>query len=274
MWAVEDHFVDLSVRPVRLEDVHSFGGDVLATRTRSDAGTKSPQRDALRSLGLKHIGDTCIIEVRPRSSVFGQAYKVRHMLAFRQLPFHVPEGRFNDFWIPEDGGLMYRENFTDELGPGEILVVGDGEYIQAETVGERVTVSWSSERATLRYFEDVEAIFGSPLRDESAAIVRLSQTEAEGEEGTSFPKDVLEYVSAKRPPVAYMRLDYTTGVRASWSAPAARISGSDTQFCEVSVQYPAGTDIDRLSALVARSASPNLLEQRRQALSRLRQLAA
>jgi len=48
------------------------------TQTRSKIGTKSNQRDTLRSLGLKRIGDVVIKEDRPE--IRGMVQTVRHLV--------------------------------------------------------------------------------------------------------------------------------------------------------------------------------------------------
>jgi large subunit ribosomal protein L30 len=53
------------------------------TQIRSGIGGKQNQRDTLRSLGLKHIGDTVVQEDRPE--IRGMVVTVRHLVAFQEV---------------------------------------------------------------------------------------------------------------------------------------------------------------------------------------------
>ena len=53
------------------------------TQKRSGIGGKQNQRDTLRSLGLKHIGDTAIHEDRPE--IRGMVNTVRHLVACQEV---------------------------------------------------------------------------------------------------------------------------------------------------------------------------------------------
>ena len=49
-------------------------------QTKSKIGTKANQRETLRSLGLKRIGDVVIKEDRPE--IRGMVHTVRHLVTF------------------------------------------------------------------------------------------------------------------------------------------------------------------------------------------------
>ena len=53
------------------------------TQLRSDIGGKQNQRDTLRSLGLKRIGDTVIKEDRPE--IRGMVNTVRHLVSVEEV---------------------------------------------------------------------------------------------------------------------------------------------------------------------------------------------
>jgi large subunit ribosomal protein L30 len=50
---------------------------------RSTIGCKKNQRDTLRSLGLKRIGDVVVKEDRPE--IRGMLHTVRHLIAFEEV---------------------------------------------------------------------------------------------------------------------------------------------------------------------------------------------
>jgi large subunit ribosomal protein L30 len=52
-------------------------------QTKSIIGCKKNQRDTLRSLGLKRIGDVVVKEDRPE--IRGMLHTVRHMIAFEEV---------------------------------------------------------------------------------------------------------------------------------------------------------------------------------------------
>ena len=53
------------------------------TQLKSDIGGKQNQRDTLRSLGLKRIGDTVVKEDRPE--IRGMANTVRHLVSVEEV---------------------------------------------------------------------------------------------------------------------------------------------------------------------------------------------
>ena len=52
-------------------------------QTRSDIGGKQNQRNTLRSLGLKHIGDSVVKEDRPE--IRGMVQTVRHLVTVEEV---------------------------------------------------------------------------------------------------------------------------------------------------------------------------------------------
>jgi large subunit ribosomal protein L30 len=53
------------------------------TQTRSEIGGKQNQRDTLRSLGLKHIGDSVVKEDRPEFR--GMVQAVAHLVTVEEV---------------------------------------------------------------------------------------------------------------------------------------------------------------------------------------------
>ena len=58
-------------------------GQLKVTQTRSTIGGKQNQRDTLRSLGLKRIGDVVVKEDRPE--IRGMVNTVRHLVTFEEV---------------------------------------------------------------------------------------------------------------------------------------------------------------------------------------------
>ncbi len=56
---------------------------IKVTQTRSTIGCKKNQRDTLRSLGLKRIGDAVVKQDRPE--LRGMVHTVRHLVAVEEV---------------------------------------------------------------------------------------------------------------------------------------------------------------------------------------------
>jgi hypothetical protein len=286
---IQPRFLDTSRGDLHVRNLRSHGGDVLVTRRRGDRGCKRFQQEAARSLGVPKIDDKCVVE-RPesrteddagtkRASIFGQAVTSQHMLSFLALPGALPPGHFDDFWLLEDGTMIYREEYTDQRGPGEILVVDNGEYLQAETVDGRLVVSWSSRLKADEFFRDAMRALGKPSVSEDAAYVQLQAADAgEVADGAGRADDVVDYLAKERPQVAFARMDFRGGnlgdARVTWSAPAARVAGHDGEYVELSVALSEMVDRDRIFRLIGLTASSGLLANRTKVLAEIKQFAA
>jgi large subunit ribosomal protein L30 len=58
-------------------------GQIRVKQTKSKIGCKQNQRDTLRSLGLKRIGDVVVKEDRPE--IRGMLHAVRHLVAVEEV---------------------------------------------------------------------------------------------------------------------------------------------------------------------------------------------
>ncbi len=58
-------------------------GRLKVTQTRSKIGGKANQRETLRTLGLKRIGDVVVKEDRPE--IRGMVNTVRHLVTFEEV---------------------------------------------------------------------------------------------------------------------------------------------------------------------------------------------
>jgi large subunit ribosomal protein L30 len=61
----------------------TWAGNLVATQVRSKIGNPPDQRNTLRSLGLKRIGDVVVKEDRPE--IRGMVYAVRHLIAVEEV---------------------------------------------------------------------------------------------------------------------------------------------------------------------------------------------
>ena len=60
-----------------------MSGRLKVTQTRSEIGGQRNQRDTLRSLGLKRIGDVVVKEDRPE--IRGMLHTVRHLVEVEEI---------------------------------------------------------------------------------------------------------------------------------------------------------------------------------------------
>jgi large subunit ribosomal protein L30 len=58
-------------------------GRLKVTQIRSEVGNKPNQRETLRTLGLKRIGDVVVKEDRPE--IRGMVHTVRHLIAVEEV---------------------------------------------------------------------------------------------------------------------------------------------------------------------------------------------
>jgi large subunit ribosomal protein L30 len=61
----------------------ALGTQLKVKQTRSTIGCKQNQRDTLRSLGLKRIGDVVVKEDRPE--IRGMVHTVRHLVVVEEI---------------------------------------------------------------------------------------------------------------------------------------------------------------------------------------------
>ncbi|MEI7442372.1 MAG: 50S ribosomal protein L30 [Actinomycetes bacterium] len=60
-----------------------MAAQIKVTQIKSEIGGKQNQRDSLRSLGLKHIGDSIVKEARPE--ILGMVNAVRHLVVVEEV---------------------------------------------------------------------------------------------------------------------------------------------------------------------------------------------
>ena len=60
-----------------------MAAQIKVTQIKSEIGGKQNQRDSLRSLGLKHIGDSIVKEARPE--IIGMVNAGRHLVTVEEV---------------------------------------------------------------------------------------------------------------------------------------------------------------------------------------------
>ncbi|MGB3362919.1 MAG: uL30 family ribosomal protein [Rhodococcus qingshengii] len=224
-----------SLAPV---DVHSFGGTLLVTQVKSEIGRKLNQRENLRSLKLSHQKGFIVVPDDRRHPQFGQVKAVQHLLTIVRLSEELPAGDFTlaiskgRVQLSNHEGVMKPryENYSSELGAGEALVLGDGEYVQVETTNGITSTSWTS---TLSAIEALKSVTESSNAGECCAgfIQLIGEAGSDGAFKEGSVDDLIQLVLDGLP-VSYISLDFGTHTFV-WSEPDKRAVGAKRAFSEI-----------------------------------------
>lgn len=267
MWGIEAQFIEPA--PIwRARPVYSFGGSTLVVRSRSEAGRTRRDKHAerLRSVHLDRIDAACVVDASKGNSVYGNVFRSQALCRFHELPLWLPPGPL-ELSIFGDGTMMYREEFGDSKMPGEIVVVGDGEYVQVETVEDRLFVSWSTVELPSVFMRGAAERLHAKFDDSAeAGFLQLAKPGAAGDEAEGSPHDILEFLEVEHPAVGYLRLTLADGTRIAWNEVAPRLTTSTYAYAEVSVDCTRSHDRGSLLALIAGTGTPEL-EKRVDALA-------
>jgi len=277
--SVEAHFIDPPIAELRPTKIASYGGDVLIRQT------KRSERWLERSLaGIKlgKIGRLSIVPDVWSHPQTGQARAVRHLCRVALLPGFVPAGEVT---LEVSNGTMfvtntevgkvkaYYEDYGDRANPGEIVVVGDGEYIQVESSGEGdLTASWTSELSFARLLKKIseDAAFVPVKSDDSTLQIVDDYGDIELAEGTV--RDIALLVREEDPNVTYARLNYE-GATLIWSCSERRVTWSVEEYFEIALAMPEA-NFKLLRHLIRHTGSDAVRANSSQLLSRLKQVAA
>ncbi|WP_237720596.1 MULTISPECIES: 50S ribosomal protein L30 [Rhodococcus] len=229
-------------RPVCIR-VGSHGGNIVVTQRRSTIGTKEYQRDALRSLGLRKIGRSCVVEADTDTSFWGNVRKVGHLVRISPIPDNLPPGRFT-YTVGSDGMSFLREQ--RQLGGylGELISVGDGEYLQTDRDAKFRAAFWSSESGpdeTLQVIKDTASSYYRIAPNNISVYLALDPETTNGNSGTGNLQDVLDYIKREHPAVAAISANLGNDVKLLWSLPTIRLRTANFAYSEIGAQIPAAT---------------------------------
>ena len=254
--------------------VHSWGGSILVQQVRSTIGrTRSDVlREQLESLELRGIDDACFIDEADERAL-GTVKAIQHVLSVERLSTWVPPGEYPT-WVFGDGVVMFLDDYGRNT-PGELIAVGDGEYLQVETVNSRLAAMWSSTCPVSVAVSEAVRVFGEPDRGNDAASLqlRVGPDGDGGESGTGRVDEVLEYLTKEFPDVAFLRVRFEH-CELLWSASHRRIANSDAAFVEIGVRLDDKADRGVIDDLISTTASPVLRERRRAVEAEIKQLVA
>lgn len=275
------HFVH-ELAPTRLR---SFGGDVLVEQVRR---TESRNLQTYRSITLGRIGRRTVVPDFRQHPQTGQALALQSRLRITKLPGFVPAG----WWTISvrngvlhvdgikyltsagDGRVtMLHENYSDQRGAGETVVLGLGEYVQVESSRGKYSVSWSSDLSLPDFLDvvgDERAHLGTADPADTSYLEILSADGAT-ETATGPAGDVLAYVRAKSPHVQYISLSHENGT-VVWSTPTVRVKGTGEAHAEVALVVRR-LDMDALKSLVSATASRAVQENTAELFSRFGQFS-
>lgn len=164
----------------------------------------------------------------------------------------------------------YYENYGNEANPGEIIVVGDGEYLEADSSDKGISISWTSETA-LKDLLDIarrDGLLDGSTSDDSYLQI-CDDGISKAAEGPA--EEVIDFITAKEPTVTYVSLKYDSLVLV-WSAPAARVRWSKVSYPEIAVVV-AATDIAKAEGLIRETGSETVRTKYPELISKVSQLA-
>lgn len=163
-------------------------------------------------------------------------------------------------WGPHGGdeAIAVSERIPARLGtetrPSDFLALGDGEFIQADKVDDRLAVIWTSDESVVDAVSSALAEFGEPADTDRGEIL-LDHDPADTDrygEGTS--REVVEYVLSEGSGIASLSLDVGE-VRVSWCATMARIADEPAHAeCALTFRSNGAHEVPKqLEAFVART---------------------
>lgn len=228
-----------SMEPV---DVHSYGGNILVMQVKSAIGRKVKHQDCLRSLKLGYQKGFTVLPDDRTHPQFGQVEESQHLLTFIRLPQQLPIGDFTvaisggNVELSNHGALMEPlvstryENYSSPLGPGETLVMGDGEYVQVESTSGVTSTSWTSNLSSIEAASSIEQL-GKSSGDGGSGFVQMiaeSDSGSDIREGSAI--ELIKLVEMGLP-VSYMSIEFGSSTFV-WSGPARRVVDATKSFCE------------------------------------------
>lgn len=147
--------------------------------------------------------------------------------------------------------------------PGEIVVVGDGEYCETVVEDGRLFVSWSSQLDAASYISTATEFLGTPMGEsEEDGYAVLRKPTEDGDAATGTPSEIVAYAAERPQAVSYLRVTLEDRTRLGWRESAIRIKGGTTPFTELLLECEAPTDrLATISALVGATATQTLAAQ-------------
>lgn len=171
---------------------------------------------------------------------------------------------------------MFKEDYGPRVHhPAELVVIGNGEYLQAETVADHLSVMWSSSDDLQTSMQKAVAILGQPVNDEQAAFLQLSEDNEEdpGAWGQGTLGETLEFIEEAKPNIAYLRVTFDQ-CELLWSPRLNRIATATGEYSELGIRLSAKLGRHLVDELLTETASAELKAHRIDVESKLEQLLA
>lgn len=151
---------------------------------------------------------------------------------------------------------MQHENYGTNALPGELVVIGEGEYLQAETAGDFLSVTWSSPDDAAAAVRKAVDMLGDPTTDDVSVFVQLDSEQGEGASSGGSVHGVLEYLETK-PALAFVRLTFPD-LEFVWGTPQQRIQTSTAAYAEIGVRLHTSAERHQIDALISQTGTDQL----------------
>ncbi|QII08589.1 50S ribosomal protein L30 [Rhodococcoides fascians A25f] len=250
---------------------------MLVTQSKSKIGQKKSVVAALRTLGLGKIGRTCVVSPSRRSSDWGNVRKVAHLVTISPLFDSIPPGRFT-YRRGATGVTTLHEQRQLGGSLGELIALGEGEYVQTDFEKDRKSVFWSSDMPADECLSELRDIAAKSLIEigKAETYIELSEKSETKGSSTGSLNDVLDYLEQNKADPAIITVSIF-GMQIMWNLPAARLAEHNVEHAEIGLTYPrepATVEAYEFRSLIldkffTRSASKDLSESASEVLSQL-----
>jgi len=228
------------------------------TQIKSTISERPNQRESVRSLGLKRIGDVTVREDNLQNR--GYVRTVAHLVRVEEIDSYTPAAvRVNPVTQPSTkvindaghdaphGGEAMSEQLASALRQGDGDYVFDtGDFLEWHRQGTDRSLIWSTERSAGGLLKAAGPALGK-INPQSRGVVVIGS-----ERRILDGPEIAEVVLKNPDEVKFLRVEYIGGVALLWS----RVSGNlkfdqASSFREASVIFDAETASSVESALLA-----------------------
>ncbi len=242
------------LRPSDLKHIcGDSNGDVLVIRTKGTAGCPEHMRATLDTLRVRKPGDMRV-GYSWDSSFMGQVQKAVNA----SYVIVIPLGADRAFrWKRSGSGMIKtRESYEDSYGPGEILTLRDGEYIQAD-ISDRdlLSVTWSTDMGPAELLQTVVTSFG--LDDETAVGTVTLEIEGDRRIAEGSSGDVIQCIIDNPLYVKFFSVDLGSST-VVWSEPFVKLASSKSAHSEAAISCSLRLAKTRLHQVISVSATNEL----------------
>jgi len=217
----------------RNPEVADFVGQLKVQQVKSTNHCKQNQRDTIRTLGLKRIGDVVIKENRPE--IRGMVHTVRHLVSVEEIGSVAPPA------ADSTGGIAMSELRSDLVSSREgVRVFAKGEFLEWHKSDDGRSLIWSSRLPLIDLLDVISRAIG-PADLEHRGLVDVD--DSPGEPTTA--RAARELALSDPDSVTFLRLEFRDGIAVVWTPrPGSVELDARSTFAEASVYFtPQSVDV-------------------------------